>query len=1136
MRSRDALGNEIFVSCKTFTVEVRVAPADQLSSLEGLFLQAIHRGQTSFNALVDLFGIGPRPTLDLLFDLWRQSLVVLDLARAEIELAPAASQAIQDGRLDRLFTAEESPRPVQLMQEQLTGQILPAGGPTSPGSADRVVPFTRGVDDHRESPHGEILRALRESFERSREREKRPVRILGAHLKFVGGEAPQRGPARRWLALTVDLQVDEDSGLLTFRIVEPTSLNSQIRGQLERKLEDMADERPNQDFFKRLREKARGVERTRVADADAASRMLAAELESLDKVDVGTLVDRHEDFAASSRDALYELKEEVDTRVNTHMVVGTTEMRQRIDALIRLARHQIVMCCPQIDHDVFNRHYHDPIREALAGGRSVFLLWGRRPGESLDRRLWNAFVDLRSYGRGDLFVAERPVQTDASFVVCDGDQVLWTSFPFLQEEKSPFEELGIGLEATDRTTAVYRLLDWSRDFYTDWQHSRLILATAQDFAPSIHRREDEEADDSARSLPEPPTIPLPLQDPEALPTLGETSLDLWRMDWRRFSDELSSAVAAMGPNCQIVRDAQHRQFLWSAIRDSRRRLVIGDEWIDVEVINDRFCAGIERSLKANPELQVALCFAQERKPRQPAGGGAITLPKARLEALRDRHPDRIQLVVRRTRARFVVSDDSVLMSSFPLLASEGVYAAKTRRRLQYSVGLLLRRTGLARDICDHLSGSIGLRLAVEDSPAEPDSPPPPPDPIVRSTLVQELLNLLIRTDTDRPGAIESIREWFEQLGGMEDAWAALDDLGFVEAPDDLMERAVHAVLSMMPAGAEASPEFARWAGYLAAGAWRQGRSFEAALWSAGVPDEDRAVQDLPPAWLIQVAALWDRPALLSSVLYDVAIAEPENPGERRAHAAACIAAALVHGDPRAAELLRDIRSWLDEPLRSWVEAARVYWEEMLRPLAMDTLRAAQDRESALRRADEARLNLVTAVERVEQMRPDFALGYRVMWPYMFSARGTLGQILSSARQGDPTITQRWLEAITPDGEHEFDWNEALGAFLDEETDLATHGTQFAGVNVVANRRTNCVSRLQLVVRPARIWLREIPGDATISDPRFHAAMLDLLRALQPTWDSMERLVERLEAEQSHDSLLLRRMLDDMQPLRILGAS
>src|SRR6266511_4077502 len=111
---------EIYVPCDVINVNVVVGPHDHLSPLEQLFLRSVYEGVTGFYELADLFAIGPRLTLDLVFDLWHHGYVMVDMARGTVDCTREVRDIVAAGDFEKLSGGESREETRAVMQDRLT--------------------------------------------------------------------------------------------------------------------------------------------------------------------------------------------------------------------------------------------------------------------------------------------------------------------------------------------------------------------------------------------------------------------------------------------------------------------------------------------------------------------------------------------------------------------------------------------------------------------------------------------------------------------------------------------------------------------------------------------------------------------------------------------------------------------------------------------------------------------------------------------------------------------------------------------------------------------------------------------------------------------------------------------------------
>ena len=115
---------EVYLPCDVLTVKVQVGPQEHLSPLEKLFLEAVYESVNHFHELVDLFDIGHRPTLDLVYDLWRRGYLVLDLAQGAVHLDARVKELFLDNRLNKLPGGESTDEIREVMLDVTTHPLF----------------------------------------------------------------------------------------------------------------------------------------------------------------------------------------------------------------------------------------------------------------------------------------------------------------------------------------------------------------------------------------------------------------------------------------------------------------------------------------------------------------------------------------------------------------------------------------------------------------------------------------------------------------------------------------------------------------------------------------------------------------------------------------------------------------------------------------------------------------------------------------------------------------------------------------------------------------------------------------------------------------------------------------------------
>ena len=141
---------DLFVPCEVFKVEVTLLPEENLTPLERMVLQALAEGAVRlFVELDEVFGIGERPMLDLVSDLWRRDLIYLDFEEGGILLPEEIRKKVVDGRFDELDAGDRSQESFWLARDLVLGRAVDSRfcepvSVTPPGQQIAPEVFSRG--------------------------------------------------------------------------------------------------------------------------------------------------------------------------------------------------------------------------------------------------------------------------------------------------------------------------------------------------------------------------------------------------------------------------------------------------------------------------------------------------------------------------------------------------------------------------------------------------------------------------------------------------------------------------------------------------------------------------------------------------------------------------------------------------------------------------------------------------------------------------------------------------------------------------------------------------------------------------------------------------------------------------------
>jgi phosphatidylserine/phosphatidylglycerophosphate/cardiolipin synthase-like enzyme len=1082
---------EIHLPCEVLRVKVKVGPQERLSALEELFLRAIHGGVTHFQELARLFGIGHRPTLDLVFDLWHRGYLVLDLARGAVLMSAHVSRLISEDRLGELSSGEETDEVREVMLEKLTGAVLPVRGKRNPPNGRTIAPseyFGIGTQD---ITTPDLLGALRRLVEKE-ERLGRTKKVLGAHLSLTELLTTSE---RRWLPLNVVCSEDEDAQGFSVQVIDNGELSPPVRRKVAERLALLVDDFAESPFAKYLRQTAyRGTPSP--PDIDDVLARMEAKLKDLDGVDLSLLPQRHqqlceladvvEDWCVDRRDA------EADLQI----VIGHDRHEDVVRSLIKDAKRQLVLVCPWVNYGAL-QPLVAPIRDALERGVQVFMLWGIKPDDELDQQVRNALVQLRSEFPARLFVSRRSSRTHAKVVVQDDRRALVTSLNFLSPSQAGTFELGVSVAARagKRSTAVEGLLDWARCAYPEYTIAQSMYLTREDFL-------------GARSLGEPGGVlssrpVLPSKDIAPSSPLAPVAARLWGIAWSDHHAALRVASMPRSVAARLLRDGQHRDMLWAGLRNAKRRLLIMSDQLGPEVLDERFLRSLEERLQAG--VRVTLVY---RRLSQHAGIGGAD-PEAALAALESRYPDRLRrLANQETHAKVIVFDDIAVVASFNFLSFEGFYEEHRpglRRRQRSEIGVVVSGANAADQVVAAVSSAIpgaveswpSCSVAAAEAPVAVTSGWPPAE---QQSLIGSLA--VAGDDVARAALLR------EAAATASDSMMVLDRLAAARLPDTLQSVAVSAVLASRDLAPPSEVE-ARWLRWLMETAWNHGDLVEAAILAAAFPGLESPTVPRPPLALVAAARGTDA---LAASLADVSGRDDLRAAERTVIAMVALAAAALRGSSAAWDAVRTHRGALPPAWSRALEALERYWSQAYEPLPVETIRAEIGAVEHRHAEEAAWRDLDAALDRAAAEHFKFDSGTRTR-EYLFHPNGSLGRLRTIAAGRDANAVRAWINTETV---------QDLDAYLDNATIQATGRRDQL---IEKGKRRAFLRLLDAIVSAARRIAALPIAAATREESRRNDLARGVARVIHAQWAELEREVDAIVEPHRR---IVRAALDDLR--------
>ena len=388
-----------------------------------LGLEGVH----GFQELSEMFGLGERPTLDLVFDMWQRGHVVLDLARSAV--LPSAH--LDESRIAMLDSTEITEETRKVMVDRVTGHVLPVQGRRSaPKDARRIVPAVEAAASLRTVTASALLAALRRTLDdESRRSEGKPVRqkkVIGARLAFSQVE---QGHESRWLKLSVACHIEPDDDLPHVELLErerlPAGASASLAGWILKTIENT----PESGFAKLLIDNATTAEVEPPRLEDLLARM-EHRVENLESVDVSLREAAQEELSELSGSITEALVHAVDSEVVTEVVATQDEHIEALTRLLREAQRQVVLVSPWVEEGPFT-DLSGELRNAMDRGVRVFLLWGFGGDSELDGKAKNEIIRLQTAHTGLFHFSRKSSCTHAKLAIRDDREALISSLNFL---------------------------------------------------------------------------------------------------------------------------------------------------------------------------------------------------------------------------------------------------------------------------------------------------------------------------------------------------------------------------------------------------------------------------------------------------------------------------------------------------------------------------------------------------------------------------------------------------------------------------------------------------------------------------------------------------------------------------------
>lgn len=1030
----------VVVPCVTFAARARLAAGEgSLTPIEVVTLKAIGNGLDDVDSIEQIVGLGTRPVLDLIYDFWLKGYVLVDTAQARVRLAGGAARAFAAGTLEKLATAENNIEVVPLVQELVSGAVLPHVGrlqPQAPESA--MVPTQRSGLDLAGVTRIELLDAVQREVEHRSRKAGRDLVVQEAWVEpeqlLVDAETDDAVvQQRRFLHLFADIQQDPDSGRLVFDIVEAPDLSRPLRQTVARALSTLNERMPDQLFFKRIRQE---VSRDHASDSPIVEGASLPRLEQavvgLESTDRGVVDARHAQIRELYIDACQEVKEVARREALVRPVVGYPEHEEEIGRLIKTSERQLVLANPWIRMASLvepppgaDLSWFDLLDQALGREVQVFLLWGIAPDSILDSAAATALSDLGAKHEGRLVFSRRSSTLHAKFVVRDAHEALVTSFNFLDPPQTRDSlELGLhvrGVQPEVAPEAVLDLLEWSRDTFPDFIARRRMLLLPHELGA---------AELELLEVPSAPGLPAPeaTYSPDGAPA---PAIRHWAEEWRAVSDQLKSSFHRRGQGARLIVDREHREVLWRALRSSQARLAVLSDRVSVDVVTNQFV----RMLKTRVDADVSCTFLYRREGATDQADG----PSHRLREEARRAPDLCKLVEARSHAKVLVCDDDVTVGSFNFLSYGGDYSSGQRERAELSIHVHSREA--VDQVLDTLEaewpGNFShLRGQSRQAPEKPALKLPPS--------LQPLFHAM--QGAEGPGA--ALLEWFAKAENPWDDLEALHRAGL--RGDDLHQAAAAAIASARDIGAEPTR---RWRAILAMERWR----LQDFVGSALLLSSDGHAACAVPPWLVSLGAVVDGPKNQDAP--QVPEATEITPPESLAATVLLMVAILRDGRFDLLEILDQLAQTLPIEAEDWPEAIGRYYQATYQALPMTLLRRAAGQQQLNKEIAAAKDGFGKALLNAENVGFRFPLGEHT-WKRLKMEGYLLGELRLAHDQDDASRLDGYLSSL--------DESEVGVEKLMDDTSYEVRDEHNNRID--EPKRSVCLKRLGAALEAAREWL------------------------------------------------------------------
>jgi phosphatidylserine/phosphatidylglycerophosphate/cardiolipin synthase-like enzyme len=1046
----------VYAGCRVFQVRVSVGAGTSMSPLEQHVLKAVHAGVDTVSGLCDVLGIGSRLMVDLLGDLWRSGHVSFDFLEERVSIAEQLGGLVAEDALDTLPGAEISDEQREMMLDTLSGLVGPVSGLSRAPSRNLEVPEHDGEAQLSGIDQATLAEAMTralnedEQLAGSTSSGGRRKRVVRAYLSPGSLTAPST--QRRYRPVGIRVALDAD-GQLVARLAED-ALPGRHQEAAQARLTRLIEDQPASSFVRALRAATAGPPQEPTTLTSALFQ-LAEQAAALGAVPPEARAREHDQMIADSRRIVRRLQGLAEQEAGVTLLAGHAAHATAIEQLIRSARTQVVLACPWVSYDGLVT-YADALEDAARRGVQIVLLWGIGREDLPEGAINNALSALQRQTAPSLIAGMRVLispQTSsiihAKLAICDDRQAVVTSLNFLDPSRPGTHELGVQVDAmaNRRSPAIGEMLAWARDAMPDYAVAQSVITDAASFPVA-----------SGESDPEPEPVPDVADDPPLTAFASEDPVDgpaatAWASAWRRRVEGLAVAARRRRASVRLLRDGEHRDLLWTALRTARRHLLITSDGLAEDVVDQAFVDHVEQCLERG--VDVTLVY---RRARREAGAQAVQ----RLQALASRPGNgsgRLRLTNQSNHAKVLVVDDEAVVTSFNFLSFEGYYGGVGRRRQRSEVGIRIFGGGFAGRLLE----SFGVE-ADRPSPVgaiEAVSPAHPADAQLRALSVAQ--NVLDRLHDDTQPVTG--KELSELTGSGAEALAVLAALLESRATPDLLEPVVAAVLGQIDHQVDDSApnlEVDGWWAWLSRHRFEVGDFTVAAALRAAIPGTDAP----PRQALVDVAARRGTPEA-SAAVSDAVLQADLSQAEWHALLAVAVHELFQSGGADLADAIGIAVPAVDPP---WAELGTIalrWWDKALRPLPIDRIRRGEHQRQIVAGAADHWEALESQLRAFERYSPPFASGSGTK-RFLLRSGGPLNLLALATQNRDRDAVRTWMEDPKL---------EKVGGWVDA-------ATRAAGITqlIHGHLRPPLVDRIEDIVTAARVVAEHEDMDAAPPEP------------------------------------------------------